>query len=334
MCGICGVMFESRNDGSPVGYILQKMMASQQIRAQDSTGVAIFGHGDDDPDAACGSDALKYDEVNNYDSNHNKNKNKNKNITSSFKHPIRLGYFVENQGEYESCEEEVPYSEGLEKHIFRLADNPHITIASLSMHMKLVKNTGLVGDLDSRYRVKSMRGSHGIGHLRIATSSRVTPYNAHPFSTTVLPDIAVVHNGEITNYSKLRNALELEGYPFYTSCDSEVIAVFIADQLLKHGDIEKAHSEFARSADGPFTYLAATPTSLALVRDRFGSRKGIVGYNSGNNNYNNNNKGHPAFWAMATDLSALDLVGATDCIETPQPGKPRMFFFEQKAKKC
>lgn len=329
MCGICGVMFENHNGNSPVGSILQKMMASQQIRAQDSTGVAIFGHDDDDDDAYAdiGRGVLKYDEVNNcYCSSNNKSNNRNEKSTSiRHHHPIRLGYFVENQGEYLSCEEEVPSSsEALEKHIGRLVDNSHITIASLSMHMKLVKNTGLVGDLDSRYRVKSMRGSHGIGHLRIATSSRVTPYNAHPFSTTVLPDIAVVHNGEITNYSKLRNALELEGYPFYTSCDSEVIAVFIADQLLKHGDIEKAHSEFARSADGPFTYLAATPTSVALVRDRFGSRKGIVGYNPGNNNNNNNNT-HSAFWAMATDLSALDLVGATECIETPQPGKPRMF---------
>jgi glucosamine 6-phosphate synthetase-like amidotransferase/phosphosugar isomerase protein len=290
MCGICGVLFEKHND-FPIGSILQKMMASQQIRAQDSTGVAIFSHDDD-----------------------NNNNNNSRSRCSS-----RLGYFIENQGMYESREEEVP-AEGLEKLLGDLADNPHITIASLSSDMKLVKNVGLARDLDSRYKVKSMRGSHGIGHLRIATSSRVTPYNAHPFSTTVLPDIAVVHNGEITNYSKLRNALELEGYPFYTNCDSEVIAVFIADQLLKHGDIEKAHYEFVKRADGPFTYIAATPISMSLVRDRFGSRKGIVGYNPGDKDY-------PAFWAMATDLSALDLVGATDCIETPQPGKPRIFFY-------
>lgn len=283
MCGICGVLLENHDD-FPIGSILQKMMTSQQIRAQDSTGVAIFSHDDD----------------------------------NRSRYSYRLGYFIEDRGIYESCEEEVP-AEGLEKLLGDLKDNPHITIRSLSRDMKLVKNIGLARDLDSRYNVKSMRGSHGIGHLRIATSSRVTPYNAHPFSTTILPDIAVVHNGEITNYSKLRNALELEGYPFYTNCDSEVIAVFIADQLLKHGDIEKAHYEFVKRADGPFTYIAATPASVALVRDRFGSRKGIVGYNPGDDD-------QPAYWAMATDLSALDLVGATDCIETPQPGKPRIFY--------
>ena len=78
----------------------------------------------------------------------------------------------------------------------------------LYKEMKLVKNLGLVRDLDKKYNIKSMKGSHGIGHLRIATSSNVDPSNAHPFSTTVMPDIAVVHNGEISNYSKLRNLLE------------------------------------------------------------------------------------------------------------------------------
>jgi len=274
-------MFEENNNVS-IGSLLHKMMESQQIRAQDSTGVAVFDH--------------------KYGNQHS-----------------RLGYFKQNQATYEAYEEEVS-EETLGRRLLDLKNDPSILITSLSSEMKLVKDVGLVRDLDSRYSIKLMRGSHGIGHLRIATSSQVTPYNAHPFSTTVIPDIAVVHNGEITNYSKLRMSLESEGYPFYSNCDSEVIAVFLADQLLKHdGDIERAHYEFIRRADGPFTYIAATPTSIALVRDRFGSRKGIIGYNPGNNEY-------PAFWAMATDLSALDLVGATAYAQTPQPGEPKILY--------
>jgi glutamine phosphoribosylpyrophosphate amidotransferase len=42
MCGICAVMMENRNKDFPIGCLLYKMMESQQIRAQDSTGVAIF----------------------------------------------------------------------------------------------------------------------------------------------------------------------------------------------------------------------------------------------------------------------------------------------------
>ena len=44
MCGICGIMLENGSccDDFPIGSILYKMMESQQIRAQDSTGIAVF----------------------------------------------------------------------------------------------------------------------------------------------------------------------------------------------------------------------------------------------------------------------------------------------------
>lgn len=286
MCGICGIMLERCIPDFSIGSILFQMMESQQIRAQDSTGVAIF--------------------------------NRQSNVDKSYK----LSYFRETLEGYKI--EEKTTLEKLDKHLVKLKQQePRVTIISSSKEMKLVKDVGLVRDLDSRYNIRSMKGSHGIAHLRIATSSRVTPYNSHPFSTTVIPDIAVVHNGEITNFSKLRNELELQGYPFYSNCDSEVIAVFIADQILKHGNIERAHHEFIKKADGPFTYLLATDQSLALVRDKFGARKGIFGYNPGGDKY-------PPFWAMATDLSALEIVGANMYVEESQPGKPIIFYKSDK----
>jgi methylamine---glutamate N-methyltransferase subunit A len=285
MCGICAVIMENSNKDFPIGCLLFKMMESQQIRAQDSTGVAIFNNG-------------------------------------SNKEFYKIDYFKKNNGKYNPVTEKVP-QERLDKVLYELTQDSNVVISSFAKEMNLVKDTGLVRDLDAKYKIRSIEGTHGIGHLRIATSSRVTPDNAHPFSTIVMPDIAVVHNGEITNYSKLRSLLELQGYRLFTRCDSEVIAVFIADQLLRHGDLEKANNEFIKKADGPFTYIVATPDSLALVRDRFGARKGIFGYNPGNRNY-------PSFWAMATDLSALDSVGATLYVETPQPGKPKIFYKKMK----
>lgn len=281
MCGICAIIMENNNKNFPIGCLLFKMMESQQIRAQDSTGVAIFNNG------------------------------------SNKEEFYKIDYFRKNNGKYNQVTEKVP-QERLDKTLYELTQDPNIVIASFAKEMNLLKDIGLVRDLDAKYKIKSIQGTHGIGHLRIATSSRVTPDHAHPFSTIVMPDIAVVHNGEITNYSKLRSSLELQGYRLFTRCDSEVIAVFIADQLLRHGDLEKANNEFIKKADGPFTYIVATPDSLALVRDRFGARKGIFGYNPGNRNC-------PSFWAMATDLSALDSVGATLYVETPPPGKPKIF---------
>lgn len=282
MCGICGVMIDDVGLRHPhVGSLLQDMMESQQIRAQDGAGVAIF-------------DKTRSNET------------------------FRIKNFRNFDGDYTS-EETNSSTEKLSENLIDLYDNANCTFYSLENEMTLVKEVGLAKDLDKKHQVRKMNGSHGVGHLRIATSSRVTPYNTHPFSTTLLPDIAIVHNGEITNYNMLKDSLELEGYNFYTDSDSEVIAVFLASQILKHGDIERAHREFVVKADGPFTYIAATPDSIAIVRDKFGTRKGIVGYNPGT-------KDTPSFWAMATDLSALDVIGATSKIETPHPGKPRIFF--------
>ena len=283
MCGICGIILKDHNPNFSIGALLYQMMEGQQVRAQDSAGIAIFNNGNR------GNNDLLYN----------------------------LTYLMKSPTGYELREEKRPLNEQ-DRRASRLTKDDRVSIIGCSKEMKLVKDVGLVRDLDKKYDIKSMQGSHGIGHLRIATSSRVDLHNAHPFRTTVMPDIAVVHNGEITNYSKLKNSLEIQGYPFYSNCDSEVIAVFLADQLLKHGDIERAHNEFIQKADGPFTYIAATNHSLSLIRDRFGTRKGIVGYNPGG-------EGHPAFWAMATDLSALDIVGANEDVKAASPGKSLIF---------
>ncbi|MDH3501487.1 MAG: class II glutamine amidotransferase [Nitrosopumilus sp.] len=282
MCGICGIMMDDADIRySHVGSLLQDMMESQQIRAQDGAGIAIFD---------------------------------NSNSSNSF----RIKSFRAN-GEKFTSDEINSSTDKINENLISLYDDADCTFYSLENKMMLIKDVGLAKDLDKKYNIRQITGSHGIGHLRIATSSRVTPYNTHPFSTTILPDVAIVHNGEITNYNMLRDMLELEGYSFYTDSDSEVIAVFIASQILKHGDVERAHREFISRADGPFTYIAATADSLAIVRDKFGTRKGIIGYNPGTEK-------QPPFWAMATDLSALDVIGATEKIETPHPGKPKIFY--------
>ena len=292
MCGICGIILEEHTDSNfLVGELLYKMMESQQVRAQDSAGVAIYNNDD-----TCQSNSF-----------------------------ASLAYLIKCENEYEMREEktttEIKYSKGSDQLVSRLREDENVSIMGYTKEMKLIKNVGLVRDLDKKYNIRSMNGTHGIGHLRIATSSNVDPSNAHPFSTTVMPDIAVVHNGEIANYSKLRNMLEIKGYPFYSSCDSEVIAIFLVDQLLQHGDLEKAHNEFIQKADGPFTYIASTNRTLSLVRDKFGTRKGIVGYNPGSDEY-------PAFWAIATDLSALDVIGANKDVKAASPGKSLVFTME------
>jgi glutamine phosphoribosylpyrophosphate amidotransferase len=327
MCGICGIVLKDTNNNPnfSIGALIYQMMESQQVRAQDSAGIAIFNNGKeycrDDDNLSFNLNYFKRSAA-------NTNASITSNITNGYElieEKISIGKQVNDQQSSSFSLLSSQLSKDYDE------NNDTISIIGYSKKMKIVKDMGLVKDLDKKYNIKSIRGTHGIGHLRIATSSRVDPSNAHPFSTTVIPDIAVVHNGEITNYSKLKSLLEIKGYPFYSSCDSEVIAVFLADQLLMHGDIQRAHTEFIRKADGPFTYIAATSNSLSLVRDKFGTRKGIIGYNrgssgscgSGDNRMEQEER--PPFWAMATDLSALDIVGANEYVQVAPPGKPIIF---------
>ena len=75
---------------------------------------------------------------------------------------------------------------------------------------------------------RSFRGTHGIGHTRLSTESRVDLSHSQPFWAHGVPDLATVHNGHITNYHKLRRRYEQRGVRFYTENDSEVIGVYLA----------------------------------------------------------------------------------------------------------
>src|SRR3970282_2320305 len=87
---------------------------------------------------------------------------------------------------------------------------------------------------DDTYHVGGFQGTHGIGHVRLATESDVTPDASHPFWATGFADVAIVHNGQITNYWKWRRRLEKRGMEFVTDNDSELIAVYLAEKMA-HG---------------------------------------------------------------------------------------------------
>jgi glucosamine 6-phosphate synthetase-like amidotransferase/phosphosugar isomerase protein len=100
--------------------------------------------------------------------------------------------------------------------------------------------------------------------------------HAHPFWARPFEDVAVVHNGHITNYYKLRRIFEMNGYRFLSGNDTELIAVFIADKLARGQSLNEAVSASILELDGSFTYLIATPEGFGIARDRFASKPGVV----------------------------------------------------------
>ena len=118
-----------------------------------------------------------------------------------------------------------------------------------------------------QYSLGGFKGTHGIGHTRMATESDVDIRSAHPYWAYPFNDVSVVHNGQLTNYWSYRRALERRGHRFMSNCDSELIAVYIADQIDRGNDLEGAMVRSVDELDGVFTYLVATSDSLGMAKD-------------------------------------------------------------------
>lgn len=145
-------------------------------------------------------------------------------------------------------------------------------VFSIGKAMEIIKDVGSANDVDRTYGVRQMLGTHGIGHTRMATESRVDIAHSHPFWARPFPDIAVVHNGTITNYHQLRRRLEMKGHRFSTGNDSEVIAVYVADKLQQGETLEDALKASVRDLDGTFAYLISTDRGIGLARDQFATK--------------------------------------------------------------
>src|SRR5204863_969228 len=142
-------------------------------------------------------------------------------------------------------------------------------VVSVGEHLELMKQVGAPGGLEETFGVGEMRGSHGIGHTRLSTESRVDLSHSQPFWAHGVADIATVHNGHITNYDRLRRLYEQKGVRFFSENDSEVIGVYLADQLDRGNTLDQAVANSLDDFDGSFTYLVATPDAIGYARDPF-----------------------------------------------------------------
>jgi glutamine phosphoribosylpyrophosphate amidotransferase len=147
---------------------------------------------------------------------------------------------------------------------------PGCTVSSLGESLRLCKVVGTVEGLAGEAR--ALTGTHGIVHLRLATESRIDPAHAQPFWGRPYPDIAVTHNGHITNYHKLRQGLQARGFSFASGNDSEVIGVYLGEQMAAGGALRQALEAAARDLDGSFSFIVATRRGMGVARDPFATK--------------------------------------------------------------
>ena len=144
---------------------------------------------------------------------------------------------------------------------------PGCKVLSLGQSLEIIKDLGDASTVDEQYSLSSFTGTHGIGHVRMATESDVDLSGAHPYWAYPFGDVAVVHNGQLTNYHQWRRRLIRQGYRFQSECDSEVIAVYLAAKMQTGMDLEAAMHASLEDLDGVFTYVCVTRTELGFAKD-------------------------------------------------------------------
>ena len=149
-------------------------------------------------------------------------------------------------------------------------------ILSIGNALELVKDLGDAADVSGAYDLGGFRGTHGIGHTRMATESDVDIRSAHPYWAYPYNDIAVVHNGQITNYWLMRRQLERSGQRFVSNCDSELLAVYTAVNLEKGMSLEDSLERSIHEIDGVFTYLITTRNELGMAKDTMAAKPMVL----------------------------------------------------------
>ncbi len=151
---------------------------------------------------------------------------------------------------------------------------PMIAVLSVGQSIDLYKDVGAPADIADRYDFKSLRGSHLVGHTRMATESAVTPAHAHPF--TAGRDFCLVHNGSLSNPHLVRKKLEPLGIQFETDNDTEAACRFFEWRLREGDDLKTAVRQGFRELDGFYTFLMGTDRELLIVRDAFACKPAVV----------------------------------------------------------
>ena len=143
---------------------------------------------------------------------------------------------------------------------------------SLGHALEIIKDLGDANTVGSAYHLDNYFGSHGIGHVRMATESDVDISNAHPYWAYPFSDVAVVHNGQLTNYHQWRRRLEAAGHRFASDCDSEIIAVYLAERMSDGDSLEDAMRRSLEDLDGVFTYICVSEDALGMAKDELAAK--------------------------------------------------------------
>src|SRR5918993_2853899 len=266
MCGIAGII--SRNGEREIGSEMTRMLQSMKHRGPDSTGYALYG-----PVSEGWVMRVKLADANtprDYEFDARMKRNKAE-IERRLIQLGATGYETADATDY-AFEATFSYEGDLKALADRVEDVRGAEVLSLGHSLQIVKDLGDAESVAGRYGLSDMAGSHAIGHVRMATESDVDISGAHPYWAYPFSDVAVVHNGQLTNYHYWKRRLERSGHRFQSECDSEIIAVYLAEKMAEGADLEGAMRASLEELDGVFTYIYEADDLVALASEEIAIR--------------------------------------------------------------
>ncbi|KJV40667.1 class II glutamine amidotransferase [Acinetobacter brisouii] len=302
MCGIVGLYLKNPALESQLGKLFEPMLEAMTGRGPDSAGFAIYG--DEVQDGWVKLTLQTTDENFNWQA-------------FAEKLEAKLGTGFDWFQNATAAVLKVEADEAtVRAAITELA--PELKIMSVGQSIEILKGMGLPVEISERFGLANMKGSHIIGHTRMATESAVTMEGSHPFSTGA--DLCLVHNGSLSNHARLRQELKRQGIHFETDNDTEVAAGYLTWRLQEGDNLEQALNHALDDLDGFFTFAIGTRDGFAVIRDPIACKPAVLAETDD-------------YVAMASEYQALASLPNIDKAKVWEPEPATLYVWERSTAK-
>ena len=266
MCGIAGIIYRNGGGQEAVGRDMTRMLQAMKHRGPDSTGFALYRGG-----GGTFVMHVKLSESTEHDPDLERRMQRQRSDVET-----RMRAAGARIEEIKEVGRTMTIFFDFDGDAKQLADTVervrHTEVLSFGRSLEIIKDLGDAETVSRGYKLGEYTGTHAIGHARMATESDVDIANAHPYWAYPFPDVAVVHNGQLTNFHYWRRRLTRAGHRFNSDCDSEIIAVYLAEQMGQGRTLEEAMHQSLEDLDGVFTYICVTEDSLGVAKDALGAK--------------------------------------------------------------
>ena len=258
MCGIVGLFLKDPKLEPQLGAMLTDMLITMTDRGPDSAGIAIYGGAKDGLGKLTIQSAHPEKDF--------------KNLDGDLHDAIGQPVMMKIKSTHAVLEVPLSQMDAARSALSHL--RPGVKVMSAGDSIEIFKEVGLPKDVAARFDLAKMKGTHGIGHTRMATESAVTTMGAHPFSTGT--DQCLVHNGSLSNHNGVRRELKRLGMTFETENDTEVGAAFISHKLQTGESLGNALEATLTDLDGFFTFVVGTKNGFGVVRDPIACKPAVM----------------------------------------------------------